>query len=200
LWRLIIPDQVYVVTPDKDMGVVDAILTFILRRLRRNGSSSPLRMPIDEFFMPLAARQREGAIAILLSGAGNDGTSGLKAVKAAGGITFAQNETASFQSMPKVAISEGMVDKVLPPSDIADEQIRLSQQVSAFQQTAQNENDAVEDQDLATNDEDLRKIILFLRRSIGVDFTHYQSNDDSSADHPADATLQTGNPGRACRH
>jgi hypothetical protein len=93
-----------------------------------------------------------------------------------------------------------MVDKVLPPSDIADEQIRLSQQVSAFQQTAQNENDAVEDQDLATNDEDLRKIILFLRRSIGVDFTHYQSNDDSSADHPADATLQTGNPGRACRH
>jgi two-component system CheB/CheR fusion protein len=58
-------------------------------------------MPIDEFFMPLAARQRERAIAILLSGAGNDGTSGLKAVKAAGGITFAQNETASFQSMPK---------------------------------------------------------------------------------------------------
>jgi two-component system CheB/CheR fusion protein len=84
LWRPIIPDQVYVLTPDKDMGVVDAILTFILRRLRRNGGSSPLRIPIDEFFMSLAARQREGAIAILLSGAGNDGTSGLKAIKAAG--------------------------------------------------------------------------------------------------------------------
>ena len=170
----IIPDQVYVMTADKDMGIVDGLLTFVPRRHRRNSSSPSIRMPIDEFFISLAARQREGAIAILLSGSGSDGTSGLKAIKAAGGITFAQDGTASFQSMPKAAISEGVVDKVLPPSDIADELIRLSKQINVFQQTALSEHEALDDQDLSTSDEDLRKIILFLRRSIGVDFTHYK--------------------------
>ncbi|GAB3765820.1 CheR family methyltransferase [Spirosoma pomorum] len=166
------PNRVYVLTADKDMSLIDGMLTFIPRRSRRGGSSPVIRMPIDEFFMSLAERQREGAIAILLSGSGNDGTSGLKAIKAAGGITFAQDETAAFQSMPKAAISEGVVDMVLPPVGIANELIRLSRQSTIFQQTAQTENELVEE--TSTNDEDLRKIILFLRRSIGVDFTHYK--------------------------
>ncbi|QKZ11793.1 CheR family methyltransferase [Spirosoma sp. KUDC1026] len=170
----IVPNQVYVLTSDKDMGVVDGVLTFIPRQLRRSTGSSSIRMPIDEFFLSLATRQREGSIAILLSGSGNDGTAGLKAIKAAGGITFAQDETASFQSMPKAAISEGVVDKVLSPADIADEVIRLSQQINVFRQTAHTEGEIADDQDPTANDEDLRKIILFLRRSIGVDFTHYK--------------------------
>jgi two-component system CheB/CheR fusion protein len=166
------PDQVYVLTADKDMSLIDGQLTFVPRRSRRGRSSSAIRMPIDEFFISLAERQREGAIAILLSGSGNDGTSGLKAIKAAGGITFAQDETAAFQSMPKAAVSEGVVDMVLPPVDIANEIIRLSRQSTVFQQTTQPEGELGDE--ASSSDEDLRKIILFLRRSIGVDFTHYK--------------------------
>ncbi len=70
-------------------------------------------MPIDTFFSSLAEHQREGSIGVLLSGTAHDGTAGLKAIKTAGGLTFAQDDSALFKSMPKSAIAEGLVDKVL---------------------------------------------------------------------------------------
>ena len=82
-------------------------------------------MPIDTFFASLAEHQREGSIGVLLSGTAHDGTAGLKAIKSAGGLTFAQDDSALFKSMPKSAIAEGLVDKVLSPKEIADELTRI---------------------------------------------------------------------------
>lgn len=162
------PNQVYVIPPDKDMEVIDGVLT--LEQRQRAGRST-IYMPIDGFFASLAERQRDGAIGVLLSGTNSDGTIGLKAIKAAGGITFAQDETATFQNMPKAAISEGVVDMVLSPAEIADELDRLSKQSDIFQQTTVAET--LEDLPIAA-DEDLRTIIAFLRRIVGVDFSHYK--------------------------
>ncbi len=54
----------------------------------------------------LASERKTQAIGIVLSGTGNDGTEGLKAIKAEGGITFAQDpETAQYPDMPKNAIA-----------------------------------------------------------------------------------------------
>jgi two-component system, chemotaxis family, CheB/CheR fusion protein len=48
------------------------------------------------------------------------GTAGLRAIKAAGGLTFAQSEaSAKFDAMPRSAIRAGFVDAALPPREIA---------------------------------------------------------------------------------
>ena len=76
---------------------------------------------IDNFFTSLAAIYRNNAIAILLSGSGADGTAGIRAVRAEGGITMAQDGTAAFRSMPQYAIESGYVDLVLSPEGMARE-------------------------------------------------------------------------------
>ncbi len=72
------------------------------------------------FFRALAADRGNQAVGVILSGTASDGTLGLQAIKAAGGITFAQDEqTAKFDGMPTSAIEAGVVDFVLPPAAIA---------------------------------------------------------------------------------
>ena len=67
------------------------------------------------------------AIAVVLSGLDRDGSLGIKAVEAAGGVTFAQCEAmAKFESMPNIAVATGDVDFVLPPQAIARELATLS--------------------------------------------------------------------------
>jgi two-component system chemotaxis response regulator CheB len=79
------------------------------------------RPSIDVLFESAARDRTLRVIAVLLSGAGIDGTAGMSAVKAVGGTTIAQlPETARFPSMPNSAIASGSVDFVLPSSKIAE--------------------------------------------------------------------------------
>ncbi len=73
-------------------------------------------MPIDYFLASLAKDQHEAAVAIIFSGSsGGDGTLGVRAVRAAGGMCMAQDPaTALFPAMPQSAIDTGLVDHVLP--------------------------------------------------------------------------------------
>ncbi|MGF6768748.1 two-component system CheB/CheR fusion protein [Paraburkholderia sp. GAS199] len=72
-------------------------------------------MPIDRLFTSLAADQGDRAIGIVLTGANADGSAGLRAIKAEGGMVMAQSpETAEHSAMPKYAISTGLVDFVMP--------------------------------------------------------------------------------------
>ena len=83
-------------------------------------------MPIDRFLRSLADDCGSRAIGVILSGAGSDGSAGLEAIKAAGGVTFAQElSTAKFSSMPQAAAATGCVDFVLPPEGIAAELVRI---------------------------------------------------------------------------
>jgi len=79
------PDRVYVIPPDQDMAVFDRELHLTPR------AETQLHLPIDRLFRSLAEDQGSKAIAVVLSGTASDGTLGLKAIKAAGGITFAQD-------------------------------------------------------------------------------------------------------------
>src|SRR5256885_13407046 len=73
-------------------------------------------MSIALFLRPLAADAQERAIGIILAGTGTDGTLGLQAIRAAGGMSIAQDPaTAQYDGMPSNAIAAGAVDQVLAP-------------------------------------------------------------------------------------
>ncbi len=127
-----------------------------------------LTMPIDKFFISLAEVKGSEAIGIVLSGAATDGTLGLKAIREAGGLTIAQDDTARFQSMPKSAIAEGVVDLVLCPGDIAKELIKISK--NPF--TGKSLDEAREDKE--NNDEDVQRIFKQLKEYAGVNFNFYK--------------------------
>ncbi|MEO8659491.1 MAG: chemotaxis protein CheB [Bryobacteraceae bacterium] len=64
--------------------------------------------------------------AVILSGVDSDGAAALRAIKAAGGITFAQKrETAIHPDMPQSALDTGFVDFELSPEGIANELARI---------------------------------------------------------------------------
>ncbi len=81
---------------------------------------------IDSFLEALAHDQHERAIGVILSGNATDGTLGLEAIKAEGGLTFAQDESARHDSMPRSAAAAGCVDFVLSPRNIAKELARIA--------------------------------------------------------------------------
>src|SRR6266403_4251647 len=114
------PNTVYVQPPNKCVIAKDGALTLVRRTERLN-------VAIDHFFESLAEERGSRAIGIVLSGTGSDGTAGLRAIKAAGGLTFAQDPaTAKFDAMPRSAIRSGFVDLVLTPREIAREIERIA--------------------------------------------------------------------------
>jgi two-component system CheB/CheR fusion protein len=116
------PDHVYVIPPNVDLEVKNGILHLVSRPKEDHH-----RLPIDHFLRSLAEDQGGRAIGVILSGTASDGVLGHKAIKAQGGITFAQEErTAKYDGMPHSAIAAGTVDFVLSPAKIPAELARIS--------------------------------------------------------------------------
>jgi two-component system chemotaxis response regulator CheB len=78
------------------------------------------RPAIDVLFESAARVWSAALVAVLLSGASNDGTAGMWAVKTNGGLAIAQSPaSAEFPLMPQSAIDAGVVDEILSPQEIA---------------------------------------------------------------------------------
>jgi two-component system chemotaxis response regulator CheB len=76
---------------------------------------------VDVTFRSVAAAAGANAVGVLLTGMGADGADGLKAMRAAGARTIAQDEATSVvYGMPKVAAEIGAVEQVLPLDRIAE--------------------------------------------------------------------------------
>ncbi len=114
-------NRVYVIPPNVGMAIAQGVL-----KLSARPKGGGAHRSIDFFLESLAEDQREWAIGVILSGTATDGTLGLEAIKAEGGITFAQDESAKYDSMPRSAAAAGCVDFVLPPEDIAAELARIA--------------------------------------------------------------------------
>ena len=110
-----IPDNVYVIPFDKGIEVTDGHIKLIPRT--RQGKP----ISIDILFSSLAETHKENVVGVVLSGNLDDGTEGLRAIKDAGGITFAQDSSADADSMPTSAIASGVVDFVLSAKRIGQE-------------------------------------------------------------------------------
>ena len=105
----------------------------------RTGALEPneggiLEYPIDAFLRSLADSYGKRALVVVLTGMGNDGAAGAKALKIAGGTVIAQSaDTAEYASMPNAAIATGAVDLVVPLYEIASVLIRVVAQGGRFQ-------------------------------------------------------------------
>lgn len=108
------PDAVFVIPPDTELRVADGNL-----KLSHPDEPRGMRLPINVLFSSLASVQGERAIAVLFSGMGSDGTPGLQAIKAVGGLTLVQDpDTAQFDAMPRSAIYAGCADIIAAPDEL----------------------------------------------------------------------------------
>jgi two-component system CheB/CheR fusion protein len=158
------PNHVYVIPPNANMSISGRALHIAPREETRG-----LHMSIDHFMRSLASEERNRAIGVILSGSGSDGTLGMAEIQAQGGVTFAQdNASAKYDSMPRSAVASGCVDYVLPPKAIARELARIARHPYVAGEPADGA-------DYGTGESiGLNTIFQLLRRSTGVDFTHYR--------------------------
>ncbi|PYX07702.1 MAG: hypothetical protein DMG88_13550, partial [Acidobacteria bacterium] len=161
----ILQDHIYVIPANTDMVIEGGVLRLRARMLVRGQ-----HMPIDLFFHSLADERGGRAIGVILSGTASDGTAGCTAIKAAGGITFAQDEkSAKYSSMSRSAINAGCIDLVAPPKEIAKELARIGRHPYIAPTIAQREEAST----IATGTE-LEELFSLLRDATGVDFAHYK--------------------------
>ena len=154
-------NRVYVIPPGCNLGISDGVLHTPPR------PAGGQNMPIDSFFRALAADCGDRALGVVLSGSASDGTLGLQAIRAAGGVTFAQEiRTAKFDGMPRSAIAAGVADFVLPPAGIARQLVAIARDSHVRIEPGE----ATE----STGDPELARILWLVRSATGVDFTYYR--------------------------
>jgi two-component system CheB/CheR fusion protein len=157
------PAHAYVIPPDRRMTVSDGHL-----RVRPDGTPRATRGTVDSLFWSLAAEYQERAIGVVLSGSAQDGSAGIREIKAAGGLTIAQQpEQAGVDGMPRAAIATGAVDVVLPVEQIAAELVRLAGHPFFSRPEG-------EPPELAPEILHMDQAFRLLRRSSGIDFSSYK--------------------------
>ena len=174
----------YVIPPGKRLSVKRGQL-----RLEPREASSGAARTIDAFLESLAQEQQERAIGVILPGTASDGTLGLEAIKAEGGVTFAQDGSAKDDSMPRNAVAAGCVDYVLPPEGIARELAGIARHpFGSGHGLGRGRGDeaarergrkrlrlkAADGAGQRVEERSLRKILLLVRNRCGVDFWFYK--------------------------
>jgi two-component system CheB/CheR fusion protein len=154
-------NQIYVIPPNADLSVFHGILYL----------TTPVggpHFPIDHFFRSLADDQGAYAIGIVLSGTGTDGTFGLTAIKAAGGITYVQEpSSAKYDGMPRSALASGASDFCLTPKAIGAELGRIT--------THRREKHSVPSLEQPRRGQDESgKLFMLIRAQFGNDLTQYK--------------------------
>ncbi len=153
----------YIIPPNRDMAFLNGEL-----QLMEPSEPRGHRLPIDILFRSLAQDQQERAIGIVLSGTGSDGTLGVRAIKAEGGMVMVQiPESCEFDGMPRSAIATGMVDYDLSPAD-------MPSQLIAYVKHAFGRPPHSAAQSTSLNDNALKKIFILLRAQTSHDFSQYK--------------------------
>ena len=163
-------NRVYVIPPNE-------YLSIRARTLHLSPPTEPrgLRMAIDFFLRSLAADQHERAIGIVLSGTGTDGTLGLKEIKAAGGMTMAQDPaTTQHDGMPRSAIASGSTDYILPAEELADALLGYVKQAYLTRTSSAPSPGKTPDP--------LASVVALLRFELRVRLQRLQDRDFASAD------------------
>ncbi len=160
------PNCVYVIPPNQYLGIRDGVL-YLAEPIKHDG----IRMPIDFFFRSLAVDRQQRAIGVLFSGAGSDGTLGVRAIRGGGGLTVAQDpHTAQFDTMPRSAIATGLVDYVLPPDRMPEALLEYLRHpyVGGGEPAAVLEAEA--------KPEGVQNILAFVLAQAGYDFRCYKKS------------------------
>ena len=158
-------NHVYVIPANVDLTIANGAL-----KLAPRTQAAGLHMPVDRLLRSVASQCGSRAIGVILSGTGSDGAAGVEAVKAAGGVTFAQDAaTAKFGGMPQAAVATGCVDFILPPERIVAELVRIGRHpYIADTQLVQPEPAA------AADEAQFGGILTILHGATGIDFSLYR--------------------------
>jgi two-component system CheB/CheR fusion protein len=160
------PNHVYVCPPGR-------ILTVQSGQLRLREAIAGDTRPIDVFLSSLARDRGTATIGIVLSGSGNDGTLGIKAIKEQGGLTLAQGSDGNgpMQSgMPDSAIAGGVVDLALPVEEMPGRLADFARRFAAVDASPTAK------QELEGDAEGYQAIYRLLRNQTGHDFNGYKEN------------------------
>ncbi|MDH4432223.1 CheR family methyltransferase [Pseudomonas shirazica] len=167
------PNCVYVISPASQLSMNDGYLR-VMPVNRPAGS----HVAIDLFFRDLADVHKEFAFCLVLTGTGSDGAVGLSRIKEQGGITIVQSpDDAEFDGMPLAAIATGMVDAVLPVTEIPYKLLDIWRNTKTIKLPAPH------DMKVASSSLELERevaervlldILLLLRTRTGHDFKHYK--------------------------
>jgi two-component system, chemotaxis family, protein-glutamate methylesterase/glutaminase len=120
--ELMNPGTIYIAPPNYHLlvtsqGSVDLTQSEVIHFVRPSA---------DVLFESVADSYKSRAIAIVLTGTGVDGATGVQAIKEKGGIVIVEDsKTSEFDGMPKAAIRTGVVDQILPLSEVATALINL---------------------------------------------------------------------------
>ncbi len=160
------PDKVYLIPPAKTLVMEGGMLT-----LRDPVEPRGSRAPVDAFLISLAHDQGDNAACVILSGAGSDGTAGLRAIKECGGLTMAQAEgSAKYDSMPRSATATGLADYVLPVEKMP---AALTDYFGSLTTVRDRRNADGVRHDAADH---LTRICAILQTRTGHDFNRYKKN------------------------
>ena len=156
------PNHVYLIPPKKEMTMKGGCLF-----LNDQGRTNHVNLAIDIFFKSLSEACGQYAIAVVLSGAGSDGTLGIRYVKENGGMVMVQEpDTATFNSMPMNAIQTGLADYILAPS-------LMGTAMNSYIKHPFVKEEAVEEIKLE-EEEAYQKILDTLKEQSGIDFNDYK--------------------------
>jgi two-component system CheB/CheR fusion protein len=153
------PDCVYVIPPNHDM-----VLEYGKLQLLEPSEPRGHRLPIDLFFRSMAQSKQDLAIGIVLSGTGSDGTLGVRAIKAEGGMLMVQSpESSEYDGMPRSAIATGLVDYILTPAEMPAQLIAYATQAFGRKLHPVPKTEGA-----------MKKIFNLLRTQTGHDFSNYK--------------------------
>lgn len=111
----LLPGTVYINPPEFSMRVTSTMLLLLTER----SEQAKYHPSCDILLNSVASSCREGSVGIILSGMGDDGASGMRAIKNAGGRTLAQNASSSVvYGMNRIAVDGGHIDQVLSLEEI----------------------------------------------------------------------------------
>ena len=155
-------NHVYVIPPNRSIIMTDTHLD-----TREFEEPHGKRTPIDYFFRSLAASGHTDPIAIILSGGGTDGSVGIKDIKEVGGLVMVQQpEDAEYDSMPRAALTTGLVDIILPAPDLAK---KLADYIQHQPQLPHDPGQLTE-----AEAETLQRILAQVHARTGHDFSQYK--------------------------
>ncbi len=157
-------NHVYVIPPNRSMLMTNTHLD-----TREFDEPHGQRTPIDHFFRSMASSGHSDPIAVILSGGGTDGSVGIKDVKEVGGMIMVQEpEDAEYDSMPRAALSTGLVDVILPAGALAE---RLADYVQHRPRLPQDPGNLSE-----SDVETLQRILAQVHARTGHDFSQYKES------------------------